>query len=46
LKRAIALGDIEYQLYATYVELLDVTGKLSEKPLRNYLASTPEQVAP
>ena len=46
LERDISLGKIQYQLYTKYVELFDVMGKLSEKPLRNYLASTQEQVAP
>jgi len=39
LKSSISLTEIRQKIYTSYIEVLDVTGKLSEKPLRNHLSS-------
>ncbi len=44
LKRDILLGKIRYEIYTKYIELLDVTGKLSERPLKNYISVGMEEV--
>jgi len=44
LKSAIALEEIRYEIYAKYIELLDFSGRLSEKPLRNHISSTQESL--
>jgi len=46
LKRDITLEKLRYAIYSQYVEFLDVLGALSEKPLKNYLSSAQELVAP
>ena len=38
LKRDMALETKRYEIYSDYIDLLDVSGKLSEKPLINYLS--------
>lgn len=39
-------ADIGRDLYVKYIEWLDVSGRLSEKPLKNYLSRNLEIVAP
>lgn len=46
LKRAVELEKIHYDLLSNYIELLDITGKLSEKPLKNYLSTNLEFITP
>lgn len=40
----IQLNNINYQILSRYIELIDVKGKLSRKPLKNYLSKTMEMV--
>ncbi|MDY6861820.1 MAG: hypothetical protein SV062_02405 [Thermodesulfobacteriota bacterium] len=44
LKRDIALERIKYEIFKKYIELLDVTGRLSDKPLKNYISMDLEEV--
>jgi len=46
LKRDIALERIRYEIFTNYIDLLDITGKLSEKPLRNYISADLERITP
>lgn len=46
VERDITLEEIQYAIYTTYIEFLDLTGKLSEKPLKNYLSSLQEEIIP
>lgn len=46
LRHAIALAGISRDAYATYIELLDLSGRLSERPLKNYLSDTLEVLQP
>jgi hypothetical protein len=46
LKRNIALDKIHNELLIGYIELLDITGKLSEKPLKNYISADLEFITP
>ena len=46
LKRNIALEKIRNELFISYIELLDITGKLSEKPLKNYISADLEFITP
>ena len=42
----VQLADTGRDLYTRYVEWLDLSGKLSEKPLKNYLSRNLEVLAP
>jgi hypothetical protein len=42
--REAALNDLRHDIYRTYVELLDVTGTLSRRPIRNYLSTAQEEL--
>jgi hypothetical protein len=44
LKTDIAIQKITHQIYEKYLNFLDISGKLSEKPLRNYLSDNSEVV--
>jgi hypothetical protein len=44
LKTDIALEKINYQIYIKYIELLDISGKLIEKPIINYLSENNEEI--
>lgn len=44
LQNKSILETIRYEFCTTYIELLDVTGALSAKPLRNYLSSGQENL--
>jgi len=44
LKTDIALEKINYQIYTKYIELLDISGKLIEKPIINYLSENNEEI--
>jgi len=46
LKRDITLENTQYKIHTQYIEFLDAVGKLSEKPLRNYISSAQERVVP
>ena len=37
---------ISYQIREQYIDLLDVLGMLSQKPLRNYLSAKMEKISP
>jgi len=39
----IRLSEIARLLYTKYIEVLDVTGRLSERPLKNYLSAAGEE---
>lgn len=42
LKNKISETKLLFQIYKQYIELLDIAGKLSEKPLKNYLSEEKE----
>jgi hypothetical protein len=44
LKMDIALEKINNRIYTRYIELLDVSGKLIEKPVINYLSENTEEI--
>jgi len=46
LKTDITMAKIMSQIYEKYIRLLAVSGKLTEKPLKNYLSSNLEVIAP
>lgn len=39
LKTEINLTKLSHTIFLKYIEILDITGKLSQKPLRNYLSN-------
>ncbi len=39
LKNEMSLAKIIHRIYSKYIELLNVSGKLTEKPLKNYLSN-------
>lgn len=45
LKTDIAIQTITYQVYKKYVSFLDVSGRLFDKPLKNYLSANMEVIA-
>jgi len=44
LKTDIAIQKITHQIYEKYIRLLDISGKLSIKPLKNYLSDNSEVI--
>ena len=44
VRRDSALNDLRHQIYRRYVELLDVTGTLSQTPVKNYLSKEQEDI--
>ncbi|MGR3220494.1 MAG: hypothetical protein ACUZ8H_11875, partial [Candidatus Anammoxibacter sp.] len=42
LKNDIQLETIWYEIYTKYIELLDIVGKLSEMPLKNFISTSLE----
>ncbi len=45
LKTDIAVIKTRHRLYTKYFTLLDISGKLSEKPVKNYLSANLEEIA-
>jgi hypothetical protein len=46
LKRDISLANIQHEIFLNHIELLDVSGKLSETPLKNYISASLEPITP
>jgi len=46
LKRDISLANIQHEIFLNHIELLDVSGKLSEPPLKNYFSASLEPITP
>jgi hypothetical protein len=44
LKNEITMQKIKYQIYETYIKLLDCSGKLASYPLMNYLSKSIEKL--
>ena len=44
LKNEMTMQKIKYQIYETYIKLLDCSGKLALYPLMNYLSESSEQL--
>jgi hypothetical protein len=38
------LEEVKFLIYGKYIEVMDITGRLCEKPLRNYLSNTMEEI--
>ncbi|MDP6180615.1 MAG: hypothetical protein QGG48_12060, partial [Desulfatiglandales bacterium] len=46
LERDVDMATIKAEIYSNYIELLDVSGKLSEQPLKNYISAGLEPLMP
>jgi len=46
VKSSISLAEVRHKAYTCYIELLDATGRLSEKPLRNHLSPARGELKP
>ena len=46
LERDVDLATVTSEIYSSYIELLDVSGKLSEQPLKNYISAGLEPLRP
>lgn len=44
LKKSEEITKLNYQILLTYIELLDVYGKFTERPMRNYFSETLEKL--
>ncbi|NJL60024.1 MAG: hypothetical protein HC887_10695 [Desulfobacteraceae bacterium] len=45
LRTDITIETITHHVYEKYIRLLDISGNLSDKPLKNYLSDTMEVIA-